>query len=201
MFLTISTTGDAQRPATDLGFLLHKHPDKAQEFSTSTGRAQVFYPEATAERCTAALLLEIDPVALVRSRGQGRGAAPDATLARYVNDRPYAASSLLAVALGQVFRSALRGRCEARPGLAERPLPLTIEVPALPARGGPEEVRRLFEPLGWTVTAEPVPLDGRFPEWGDSRYVRLTLAGTETLATALRQLYVLLPVLDAAPRL
>ncbi|KUN40110.1 3' terminal RNA ribose 2'-O-methyltransferase Hen1 [Streptomyces longwoodensis] len=200
MFLTISTTGTPERPATDLGFLLHKHPDRAQAFSTSYGRAHVLYPEADPQHCTAALLLEVDPVALVRrGRGKNRGGAPDAALAQYVNDRPYAASSLLAVALSAVFSSAMRGVCAARPERAAEPLPLRIEVPALPARGGPALVRRLFEPLGWTVTAEPVPLDTEFPEWGDSRYVRLVLESAElTLSAALRHLYVLLPVLDDA---
>ncbi|WP_330356646.1 3' terminal RNA ribose 2'-O-methyltransferase Hen1 [Streptomyces chartreusis] len=200
MFLTITTTGTPERPATDLGFLLHKHPEKAQRFSTSYGTAHVLYPEADDQRCTAALLLEVDAVALVRrGKGKGRGGAPDAALAQYVNDRPYAASSLLAVALSAVFSSAMRGVCNARPERAAEPLPLRIEVPSLPARGGPELVRRLFEPLGWAVTVEPVPLDVRFPEWGDSRYVRLVLESQAlTLAEALRHLYVLLPVLDDA---
>ncbi|OKK04705.1 methyltransferase type 12 [Streptomyces sp. CB03234] len=200
MFLTISTTGSPKRPATDLGFLLHKHPDKAQAFSTSHGTAHVFYPEASAERCTAALLLEVDPVALVRrGKGKGRGGAPDSALAQYVNDRPYAASSLMSVALSTVFKSALRGVCQALPGRADEPLPLRIEIPALPARGGADLVRALFGPLGWTsVAAEPVALDERFPQWGDSRYVRLVLEGELRLADALRHLYVLLPVLDDA---
>ncbi|CAM5359305.1 3' terminal RNA ribose 2'-O-methyltransferase Hen1 [Streptomyces pilosus] len=200
MFLTISTTGSAESPATDLGFLLHKHPEKAQAFSTSYGTAHVLYPEADAERCTAALLLEVDAVALVRrGKGKGRGGAPDAALAQYVNDRPYAASSLLAVALSGVFSSAMRGVCNARPHLPGQPRPLRVEIPALPARGGPGLVGRLFAPLGWTVTAEPVPLDTEFPQWGDSRYVSLRLeADTLTLAEALRHLYVLLPVLDDA---
>ncbi|WDO05664.1 3' terminal RNA ribose 2'-O-methyltransferase Hen1 [Streptomyces murinus] len=200
MFLTISLRGDAANPATDLGYLLHKHPGKAQRFSTSYGTAHVFYPEADDTRCTAALLLETDPAALVRrGKGKGRGGAPDAALAQYVNDRPYAASSLLAVALSGVFSSAMRGVCAARPERAAAPLPLRIEVPALPARGGASLVRALFEPLGWRVDAEPVPLDTEFPQWGDSRYVRLVLASeTLTLAEALRHLYVLLPVLDDA---
>jgi 3'' terminal RNA ribose 2''-O-methyltransferase Hen1 len=200
VFLTISTTGTPERPATDLGFLLHKHPDRAQTFSTSYGTAHVLYPEASVERCTAALLLEVDAVALVRrGKGKGRGGAPDAALAQYVNDRPYAASSLLAVALSAVFSSAMKGQCAARPELPAETRPLRVEVPALPARGGAGLVRGLFEPLGWTVTAEPVPLDVRFPEWGDSRYVRLELeAEGLTLSEALRHLYVLLPVLDDA---
>ncbi|MET9513837.1 3' terminal RNA ribose 2'-O-methyltransferase Hen1 [Streptomyces sp. NPDC002994] len=198
MYLTISTTGNQERPATDLGFLLHKHPDKAQTFTTSHGTAHVLYPEASVERCTAALLLEVDPVALVRrGKGKGRGGSPDSALAQYVNDRPYAASSLLAVALSTVFKTALQGVCNARPERAEAPLPLRIEVPALPARGGAELVAKLFAPLGWTtVRAEPVALDEQFPEWGDSRYVQLVLEGELRLVDALRQLYVLLPVLD-----
>ncbi|MFG2311925.1 3' terminal RNA ribose 2'-O-methyltransferase Hen1 [Streptomyces sp. NPDC048566] len=198
MFLTISTTGTPDSPATDLGFLLHKHPDHAQRFSTAHGTAHVLYPEATAERCTAALLLEVDAVALVRrGKGKGRGGAPDTALAQYVNDRPYAASSLLAVALSAVFSTAMKGQCRARPELPPAARPLRISVPALPARGGADLVRALFEPLGWTVTAEAVPLDETFPEWGDSRYLRLELASERlTLAEALRHLYVLLPVLD-----
>ncbi|MET9851952.1 3' terminal RNA ribose 2'-O-methyltransferase Hen1 [Streptomyces sp. NPDC006450] len=198
MFLTISTTGTAGRPATDLGFLLHKHPGKTQAFSTSHGTAHVFYPEATDERCTAGLLLEVDPVALVRrGQGKGQGGTPDAALAQYVNDRPYAASSLLAVALSGVFRSALKGQCAARPELPDEVRPLRIEIPVLPARGGAELVRRLFGPLGWeSVTVTPVALDETFPEWGDSRYVRLVLEGELRLSDALRGLYVLLPVLD-----
>ncbi|MFF9028502.1 3' terminal RNA ribose 2'-O-methyltransferase Hen1 [Streptomyces iakyrus] len=200
MFLTITTTGTPERPATDLGYLLHKHPDKAQAFSTSYGTAHVLYPEAEAQRCTAALLLEVDAVALVRrGKGKGRGGAPDAALAQYVNDRPYAASSLLAVALSSVFSSAMKGVCNARPELPGQARPLRVEVPALPARGGPDLVRKLFEPLGWTVTAAPVPLDTQFPDWGDSRYVSLVLESDAlTLAEALRHLYVLLPVLDDA---
>ncbi|GHC53663.1 3' terminal RNA ribose 2'-O-methyltransferase Hen1 [Streptomyces cinnamoneus] len=197
MFLTISASGTPGRPATDLGFLLHKHPDKAQQFSTSHGTAHVLYPEASAERCTAALLLEVDMVALVRrGKDKGRGGAPDAALAQYVNDRPYAASSLLAVAIGSVFSSAVKGQCAARPELPGQELPLRIEVPVLPARGGAALVERLFAPLGWTVTARPVELDERFPEWGASRYVSLVLEGELRLSDALRHLYVLLPVLD-----
>uniref|UniRef100_UPI000DE4CF5C methyltransferase n=1 Tax=Nonomuraea lactucae TaxID=2249762 RepID=UPI000DE4CF5C len=84
----------------------------------------------------------------------------------------------------------------ARPELAEGPLPLEIMLPALPCRGGPELAERLFGPLGWEVSARPVPLDEGFPEWGDSRYVRLELKGSVRLADALNHLYVLLPVLD-----
>ena len=193
VLLTLTTT---HRPATDLGYLLHKNPARAQSFPQSYGVAHVFYPEADDDRCTAALLLDIDPIDLVRG-SRGRGSA-DFTLGQYVNDRPYAASSLLAVALGQVFRTAMRGDCRARPELAAAAIPLEIVVPALPCRGGPSLAEDLFGPLGWTVTAAPVPLDPAFPDWGDSRYVRLTLRGTVRLAEALQHLYVLLPVLDDA---
>ncbi len=190
MLLTISTT---HQPATDLGYLLHKHPDRVQPFQQSFGVATVFYPEATAERCTVALLLEVDPVRLARSRARG---LPDFSLGQYVNDRSYAASSLLAVALADVFSTARSGRCASRQDLAESAIPLEVTVPVLPCRGGAAVAHRLFEPLGWTVVAEPIALDEAFPDWGDSRYVRLTLRGTRRLADALSQLHVLIPVLD-----
>jgi 3' terminal RNA ribose 2'-O-methyltransferase Hen1 len=193
VLLTISTTHE---PATDLGHLLHKHPGRVQSFAESVGTAHVFYPEATDSRCTAALLLEVDPIGLVRGRKgpSGEGFA----LGQYVNDRPYAASSMLAMALKDVYGTALTGRCNARPDLAASPIQLEIHVPAVPCRGGADLLRRLFEPLGWQVESAAVQLDPAIPEWGDSRYFDVRLAGELRLADALNHLYVLLPVLDDA---
>jgi 3' terminal RNA ribose 2'-O-methyltransferase Hen1 len=188
VLLTITTT---RAPATDLGYLLHKHPDRLQTFDTAAGAAHVFYPEATAGRCTAVLLLEVDPIALVR----GKTKASDGELAQYVNDRPYAASSMLAVALKEAFRTALTGRCDAQPELAKSSIPLTINVPALRCRGA-DLATRLFQPLGWTVEATSQPLQPE--EWGPSNYLDLRLTGEVRLADALNHLYVLLPVLDDA---
>lgn len=185
MLLTVTTT---RRPATDLGFLLHKHPGRVQAFSVASGTAHVFYPEASDERCTAALLLEVDPVALVRGPGD--------SVTHYVNDRPYAASSLLAVALKGVFGTALAGRCAARPELAASAIPLEIHVPALRCAGGAGLAEHVFRPLGWTVSAVPLPLAPA--AWGDSAFVDLRLTGTVRLADALNHLYVLLSVLDDA---
>lgn len=193
MFLTITSTAPC---ATDLGYLLHKHPSKVQSFDMPVGVAHVFYPEATSDRCTVALLLEVDPIGLVR--GKRFGGNDGFALAQYVNNRPYAASSMVAVALGRVFRTAMAGRCDARPDLTEQALPLEIHVPALPARGGAEVLKRLFGPLGWQVHATATPLDPEIPAWGDSRYVDLHLRGEMRLADALNHLYVLLPVLDNA---
>lgn len=193
MFLTITSTAAS---ATDLGYLLHKHPGRVQTFDVSVGKAHVFYPEANDNRCTVALILEVDPIDLVRGRRFG---GKDAfSLAQYVNDRPYAASSMVAVALGRVFRTALAGRCDARPELPGRELPLEIHIPSLPARGGLGLVERLFVPLGWSVGATPIPLDATIPDWGDSRYVDLRLTGRMPLVAALNHLYVLLPALDDA---
>lgn len=192
MYLTITSTAPQ---ATDLGYLLHKHPGRAQSFDLSVGQAHVFYPESTDERCTVALLLEVDPIALVRSK---RFKADGFSLGQYVNDRPYAASSLLAVALSRVFKSAIAKRCDARPELVEAALPLEIHLPSLPCDGAPDLVQRLFRPLGWQVQADVVELDPTIPQWGDSRYADVTLSGTMLLGDALSHLYVLLPVLDNA---
>ncbi|MFW6091360.1 MAG: 3' terminal RNA ribose 2'-O-methyltransferase Hen1 [Actinomycetota bacterium] len=193
MLLTLTSTTP---PATELGFLLHKHPDRAQAFDESVGRVHVFYPEAQPDRCTAALLLEVDPVDLVR--GRRFGGTDRSSLAQYVNDRPYAASSLLAVALGRVFKTAMNSRCDARPHLVDQRLELSVHLPSLPCRGGEKVAEQVFAPLGWEVDAEPVPLDPTVPGWGDSRYLDVRLHGEHRLADALNHLYVLLPVLDDA---
>lgn len=172
MLLTISTTRAA---ATDLGWLLRKRPTKVQSFDLSFGKAHVFYPEATDERCTAALVLDVDPIGLVRGR---RGPAGEGfSLEQYVNDRPYAASSFMSVAIAQVFGTALGGRCKDRPELVEEVWPLEVGVGVLPSRGGENLLRKLFEPLGYEVTATRHTLDVRFADWGESHYFTVTLRG------------------------
>ncbi len=189
MLLTISTT---HFPATDLGYLLAKNPAHTQSFSLSFGKAHVFYPEATEQKCTAALLLEVDPIELVR----GRSREEQGTLAQYVSDRPYVASSFLSVAIAQVFGTALNGRSKERPALAETPIDLVATMESLPCRGGERFLRNLFEPLGYEMSAERLPLDETFPEWGKSPYFRLILRGQKKLEELLSHLYVLIPVLD-----
>jgi 3' terminal RNA ribose 2'-O-methyltransferase Hen1 len=180
--------------ATDLGFLLGKNPARAQSFPLSFGQAHVFYPEASPDRCTAALLLDIDPVGLVRSSRGPKGEG--GLLEQYVNDRPYVASSFLSVAIAQVYGSALAGRSRERPDLAEARLPLQARVAVLPCRGGEVFLRKLFEPLGYTLSAARAPLEERFPAWGPSPYFTVTLEGCCRLQDLLTHLYVLVPVLD-----
>lgn len=191
MLLSITTTHE---PATDLGYLLHKNPARLHSFELSFGQAHVFFPEASEERCTAALVLDVDPVALVRNR---RGPSGEGgTLDQYVNDRPYVASSFLSVALSRVLATALAGRSKHRPELAQTPIPLQTKISVLACRGGEGFLRRLFEPLGYEVTAERHPLDQAFPEWGESSYYTVTLSANVRLQDLLTHLYVLIPVLD-----
>lgn len=190
MLLTITTT---HHPATDLGFLLAKNPARCQSFSLSFGQAHVFYPVADDRVCTAALLVDLDPIRLVRRRGrQGQ----DRTLGQYVNDRPYVASSFLSVALARVYKSALGGQSKERPALAATAIPLEAQITAVQCRDGERMLRALFEPLGYNVSAERQPLDTAFPEWGASTYWSVTLRATHRLSDLLTHLYVLLPVLD-----
>ena len=190
MLITISTT---HQPATDLGYLLHKNPGRLQMEGLSFGTGYVFYPEASEGCCTAALLIEIDPVALVRGRGP---AGEGGQLEQYVNDRPYAANSFLSVAMGRMFTTAMSGRSKERQELADTAIPLIAHLPVIAARGGEDLVRRLFEPLGYTVELQGSRLDEKFPEWGESPYVALTLSATVRLQDLLTHLYVLIPVLD-----
>lgn len=192
MLMTLSaTTGDGD--ARDLGYLLHKHPDRVQSFSLSFGQVHVFYPEATATRCTAALLLDMDPVALSRRRGQAHATH---ALEPYVNDRPYAASSHMSTAISKVLGTALSGQCKNRPELVDQPMQLSIHLPVLPCRGGGQWLNELFEPLGYTVESERLPLDPNFEQWGMSRYWNVRLHTTARVTDVLSHLYVLIPVLD-----
>ncbi len=189
MLLTISTT---HRPATDLGYLLYKNPSRVQTFDLSFGKAHVFYPQASEALATAALLLDVDPVTLVRGSGRSSSAFG---LEQYVNDRPYVASSFLSVAIAQVFGSALSGTNKERPELADTSLPLTAKLAVVSVSGGENLLQRLFEPLGYDVQARRHELESELG-WGPSNYFTVTLSGTCRLSDLLSHLYVLIPVLD-----
>lgn len=177
----MQVAGDSEVPATDLGFLLHKHPDRVQTFPTSQGLATVFYPEATSSTCRA--VLHVD----------GAGARVPGDTGRHVNDVAHAAGSRLVVAIGKVYGDALAGRCKLKPDLVDHRWPVTVTIPSVPlrARTTPAD---LFGPLGWAVEVEPQEL--RPSEWGDSGYATVTVRGSFTVRDTLRHLAVLVPVLS-----
>jgi len=192
MILNISTT---HFPATDLGYLLHKHPDKFQTLELSVGKAHIFYPEKSNERTSISLLLDIDSIDMVRS---ARNIKNDGfAFGHYLNDRPYVASSFMSVAIVKAFSSAINGKCKDKPELVDVKLPFEVTIAVIPApKGGEFLIRKFFEPLGYNVELTRHKLDEKFPEWGESKYYTLKLTNTITTKELLSHLYVLIPSLD-----
>lgn len=189
MLLTITCEGENTQ---ELGYLLHKNPERAQQFELSYGKAYVFYPEVSDTRTTAALLLDIDPLDLAR----GKVGSKDGGLFDYVNDRPYASTSFMSTAIVRIFGTAMNGRCDKRQELADTPLKLTASLSSLKDNGDTELAKELFEPLGYEVKTQRTKLDDNFPEWGISPYIDLTISGTVKLSELLNHIYVLIPVFD-----
>lgn len=195
---------EALSDTQDLGYLLHKNPANVQSFDLTWGQAHIFYPEAAPERTSCVLMLDIDPVRLIRGSGNSKRGSKDQgqnqnfALSQYVNDRPFCASSFLSVAIAQTLNSALGGKSRERQALAQTPLPFKAEISVVYSTtdSGEEFMSSLFTPLGYEVQAENLPLDEMFPEWGRSRYYRLTLKAVKTLGDLLSHIYVLIPVLD-----
>ncbi len=190
MLLTITTT---HQPATDLGFLLYKHPDHLKSYELSCGKAHVFYPQADEDKCTVAVLLDIDPIALAKN---SRNFSGNFALAQYVNDRPYVLSSFMSVALTKAFSTAMGGTSKNRPELVDVELPFTITLSSVPAKGGEFIIEQLFAPLGYEIEIQRHTLDDKFADWGMSKYYKVTLSNTLKLQDLLTHLYILLPVLD-----
>ena len=189
MLLTITYTGEN---AADLGYLLHKNPSRPQTAEFNFGKVHVFYPEVSSNRCTAALLLDMDPIDLARGK-QGSTAGG---LFDYVNDRPYVSSSFMSTAISRVYGTAMAGRCEKKQSLADSALDLCATLVMLPCRGDTAMLEKVFTPLGYKIEWESGLLDDKFPEWGDSCYVNLTITGRIKLQDLLRHIYVLIPVFD-----
>lgn len=193
MIFTLKTT---RYPATDLGYLLHKNPANCHSFDLSIGKAHVFFPETNPDQCCAALLLDIDPTALVRKK---RGHFDDSfNLEQYVNDRPYVASSFLSMAIARVFREGMKGVCKEKPELLSFPWPFEACIAALPSQSktGQELIKSLFEPLEYQVNIEAYPLNEKNPDWGEAQTYTVRLKKTCFLKDLLSHLYVLIPVLD-----
>ncbi|MDD6490563.1 MAG: 3' terminal RNA ribose 2'-O-methyltransferase Hen1 [Clostridia bacterium] len=189
MLLTITMNGINTQ---ELGYLLHKNPQRAQCFELNFGKAYVFYTEVSDDRTTAALLLELNPIDLAR----GKLGSKDGGLFDYVNDRPYVSSSFMSTAINSVFGTAMSGRCAKRQELADSVLDLETTIYNLPVRSEKEFVKEIFEPLGYEITVRESVLDEKFTEWGESCYIDLTLKGKVKLSELLNHLYVLIPVFD-----
>lgn len=187
MILTITYTGHSTQ---DLGYLLHKNPYRPQEFELNSGMAYVFYPEVSDEKTTMALLLDINPIDLVKGKqGTNTGGLFD-----YVNDRPYTASSFLSTAITRIFNTAMNGKCDRKPELVGTPLDLTANIYSI--HGTDSFARKIFEPLGYTVKTSKNILDDNFTEWGESPYINLEISGKVRLSDLLNHIYVLIPVFD-----
>lgn len=189
MLFTITYEG---KNTSELGYLLFKNPVRPQVFELNHGKAYVFYPEVSDTRTTAALLLEIDPIDLARGKiGSSGGGLFD-----YVNDRPYVSSSFMSTAISKVYGTAMSGRADAHQALSDSPLDLTAVITMLPCRGETEKLNAVFEPLGYEVTFDTALSDENYPDWGESKYVNLTLKGKVRLRDMLRHVYVLIPIFD-----
>lgn len=191
MILEITTS---HQPATDLGYLLHKHPDRLQTVDISGGVAHVFYPVADAQNCTACLVLDINPVELVRNKQANAAFLQE----HYVNDRPYTSNSFLSTAIVKAFGSAINGTCHSHPHLVDTPLPLVAKIASLRIDADLDYIHKLFEPLGYAVSYDILPLDTQFADWGNSRYINLTISNTTTLKDLLSQIHVFILALDEA---
>ncbi len=194
MLITLSTT---HQPTSDLGFLLHKHPDKIQSVDLGVGKAHVFYPEYTDERIQVALLIDINPIDLVRGKAGSHKNQSNFTLEHYVNDTPYISGSYMSVALSKAFSTAMNGQCRNLPELVEKPMSFEVQLSTLSAPyGGEQIIRTCFEPLGYSIECERHTLDSKNPIWGESRYYNVVLAGTQRLQDLLSHLYLLIPAIN-----
>lgn len=185
--ITLTAPEASDYSARDLGFLLHKHPDHLHIRETGQGKVSILFPEVSDTQTRAVLHLEVDPVALVRGKGDGGG-----LLTQYVNDRPFVANSMLSVAMGRAIGQTLSGKSKEKQALADRALPYVIRIVPVAVSGGLEVIEALFQPLGYKIEAEALTD-------ADRRAIfDLRLSIEARLADILNHVYVLVPVLDNA---
>ena len=194
VLLTITT----HQPATDLGFLLHKNPERLHDggavVRAGARRSTRRRPTSAAPPRCSSRSTRSAWSATARARGQRVRRC-----AQYVNDRPYVASSFLRVAISKLFGTAMTGRSKERPELADAHPPCSkLASRCSPCRGRRRRCsRRLFEPLGYDGGGRSrSPLDAASPSGATAATSTSRSAATMRARDLLEHLFVLLPVLD-----
>lgn len=188
MQLAIKATGEG---AKMLSFLLSKNPQNLYDRSEKGYRVRLTYTVFTDTEVEAVLIVTPDPVELVKN-------SPDVyDITQYINDREFVTSSLFCSYARSALGTALNGRPkEEYSEWVNHAFNLTISFGPVASDLPDAVINDLFEYLGYEVTIERGQADYRFQlkERSSARFI--SISGLSTVQAALKQLFVLIPVLD-----
>ncbi|WIM41190.1 3' terminal RNA ribose 2'-O-methyltransferase Hen1 [Paenibacillus sp. PK4536] len=188
MYLTIKATGTH---ASMISHLLAKNPNNLYDRTEKGARIRLVYTSFQPEETEVLLFVTPDPIDLVK------GSPDHYDITQYINDRELVVSSLFCSYIRPALGTALNGKPKADYiDWVEHPFTLHMSMGPVASDLPDSMIESLFQPLGYEVQMERGEIDYSFDLKNRSTVRHIQISGQQTLQHMLRQLYILIPVLD-----
>jgi 3' terminal RNA ribose 2'-O-methyltransferase Hen1 len=188
MQLTIRATGDHVQA---ISYLLAKNPNNIYERNHKGHLVRLFYSEFSETECEVTIFVTPDPIELIKNNS----AAYDIT--HYINDREFAVSSIFCTFIRTALGTGLNGQPkEEYIEWVNHPFSFQFSFGPVVSSLSDQQLDDLFNPLGYEVNISRGEVDYTFTVKSKSTARFISLKGMQTLQNGLRQLFVLIPVLD-----
>lgn len=188
MHITLKATGNN---AGMISHLLAKNPYNTYDRTEKGARVRMVYTVFTEEEAEIVIQASPDSIDLVKN-------SPDSyDITQYINDREFVTSSLFCTYIRGSLGTALNGKPkEEYAEWVTHPFALELSFGPVASDLPDSVVEGLFAPLGYQVDIERGEADYSFQLKNRSTVRYVTLSGHQTVQYALRQLLLLIPVLD-----
>ncbi|MDN4617361.1 3' terminal RNA ribose 2'-O-methyltransferase Hen1 [Paenibacillus sp. PsM32] len=188
MYLTIKATGEH---ANMISHLLAKNPHNLYDRTEKGARVRLVYTSFEPHDTEAILFVTPDPIELVK------GTPDHYDITQYINDRELAVSSLFCSYIRPALGTALNGKPKADyMNWVDYQFDLQMTFGPVASDLPDHVVESLFQPLGYEVQMERGEIDYSFDLKNRSTVRHIQISGQQTLQQMLRQVYILIPVLD-----
>lgn len=171
--------------------LLAKNPNNVYDRTDKGVRVRMVYTKASEQETEVLIHAEPDPVDLVRGTPDGYD------ITQYINDREFVTSSLFCSYIRNALGTALNGKPkEDYVRWVDHAFELELKFGPVASDLPDRVVEELFSCLGYDITVERGESAYSFDLKNRSTVRHITLRGKQTIQQALRQLFLLIPVLD-----
>ncbi|TDL78499.1 3' terminal RNA ribose 2'-O-methyltransferase Hen1 [Peribacillus frigoritolerans] len=188
MQLTIKATGDNVKA---ISYLLSKNPNNLYERNHKGHLVRLFYSKFEETELEVTIFVTPDPIDLVKNNSNSYD------ITHYINDREFAVSSLFCSFIRSALGTALNGQPkEEYSEWVNYRFSFQFEFGPVVSSLSDKQLKDLFEPIGYEVAISRPDIEYSFEMKDKSSARSICLKGMKTLQNGLRQLFVLIPVID-----
>jgi 3' terminal RNA ribose 2'-O-methyltransferase Hen1 len=188
MQLTIKATGNN---AEVISYLLAKNPNNLYERRNNGHFVRMFYNKFSHEEVEVTLFVTPDPIGLARNSSETYD------ITSYINDREFVVSSIFCSFIRSSLGTALNGKPkEEYAAWVDHAFNIEFSFGPVASDLSDQQIIELFNPLGYEVKISYGEANYQMDIKNKSTARFIVLKGLTTLQNGLRQLFVLIPVLD-----